>query len=1403
MKTLQKRLAMVLATSTLALNIPIYATEFTQSISLNERQTGSANLDLTIDFDHDINTSNWEGQLTIIGGSINQTHTIKTGENGVTVKDTSITLSTTLPIDTYKIILEANGYTSYESEVNLQSSSKQLTLSTSGEEFNFEFSTDDVLNNMNAVLYNEETGETQNSKYDVNKDFNVDVLDLAYTYWSNGGASIQEISTLLPSAVIAPTNLEAGTVISGNLADIIDPYNTQPVTMELDDNGNAIIPIGFTEAQDISEILVTVPLGQDINDIDILDENGISVLEGIEVVSTNARSLETTIKIKVNKKGVTTLKIIIRDEAGKKIMVTKIKFYIGDSYTVDLDKVDDVEVKPRENGLKVEWDDVKNANEYRVVWGLAEDGVFTDYAYTKNDKLTISGLAGGATYQVGVIAVNGDAEGKMSDIVYATTNESTTTPDAPKNFSVSGVVEGINVSFDRVSNATSYDLYYSTSEDGEYTKVSGISNNFTLTGLEANQRYYAYVKAVNNVGESKATSIRSATTKEATVAPNAPTNLVVTVNGNSIDVKFDTKDASSATVYYNEVGTDNQNAKVSSISGTTITDLKYETQYEVYATAQNGAGVSSATATVIVTTEAEKITVTPPTEEEANKGLLKIAINNAELALEDVYTSIDGNDVPNGETWATSEAINALKSELGIADVVFADQDATTEEVTNATASLNTAIASFNDATTQAVVNKSSLSIALNVATTMSAIQVSEDGTDIYEEDYWVTPAVMNEFTTAQAEANTVNADQKTTQNSVDLATANLNAHINAVNEAKQLGTNPEKSEEAVAQELVTKAINILLTSTLSIEFEANATTSQKEALVEAAVIAQLGDNFVEGMYINVSSTKSGQYTITVGYTNLYAKDVVINVSETEVEDNNGGTTSPEGLTDRELVDQAMYITTNASFTIEVTDNTSDSAREKLVENAIIEALGEFYVSGLKLDVEYEGSKNGIGEYEIEIEKGNAEREATIYVTEITEETTVTPEVDTDDDDDETSNPDGLTNQQLVDKAMYITTNASFTIEITDKTSDSSRETLVEDAIISALGDLYTPSLKIDVDYEGSKNGVGEYDIEFKKGSKKSDDTIYVTEITTETEEDSNSGTSNRELVEIAMYITTNASLSIEVTDKTSDNRRETLVENAIITELGSAYVSGMDIEVDYKSSKDGVGTYEIEIEKGNTEREATIYVTEIMTEGDDSDKTIVNNAISIIKEAELSIVVTDGMRDSAKESLVKDAIIEVLGDAYVSGMKIDVDYEGSKNGVGEYDIEVEYGDEEEDVTIYVTETTEDTTTENDEEDLSGLSQAELIDRAIAITTSSALTINVSADSTNEEKAAVAETMIIEILGNNFVDGMYVAANRNGDAQSDSGVDGGSYNVEFGFKDDNGDKTYMKNQMLNITEIIQ
>ncbi len=185
-------------------------------------------------------------------------------------------------------------------------------------------------------------------------------------------------------------------------------------------------------------------------------------------------------------------------------------------------------------------------------------------------------------------------------------------PVAPDGVSAIGGSGQVSVSWNAVSNATAYNLYYATTPGvttTSGTKISTAGSPYVQAGLAAGTTYYFIVSAVNSAGESSTSAqIQASTAAAPAVAtvPVAPGGVIAT--GGTKQVTLSWKPVSTATsynVYYATkpgVSTGNGTKLADATSPSVHPGLTDATTYYYIVTAVNSTGESAASAQVAATT---------------------------------------------------------------------------------------------------------------------------------------------------------------------------------------------------------------------------------------------------------------------------------------------------------------------------------------------------------------------------------------------------------------------------------------------------------------------------------------------------------------------------------------------------------------------------------------------------------------------------------------------------------------------------------------------------------------------------------------------------------------------------------------------------------------------------------
>jgi len=161
--------------------------------------------------------------------------------------------------------------------------------------------------------------------------------------------------------------------------------------------------------------------------------------------------------------------------------------------------------------VTLDWTAVSSARGYTVYWDNATGVSSSSTAITSaiTDNYTHTGLDNGTTYYYKVAAI--DSAGTLGAL---SSEVSTATPlPAPDNLSASGANNTITLTWNSVSGATGYTLYWDNVSgiDNSDTAITSITNdNYTHSNMDNGSTYYYKVAAVNSSGTGTLSSVASA-----------------------------------------------------------------------------------------------------------------------------------------------------------------------------------------------------------------------------------------------------------------------------------------------------------------------------------------------------------------------------------------------------------------------------------------------------------------------------------------------------------------------------------------------------------------------------------------------------------------------------------------------------------------------------------------------------------------------------------------------------------------------------------------------------------------------------------------------------------------------------------------------------------------------------
>ena len=148
---------------------------------------------------------------------------------------------------------------------------------------------------------------------------------------------------------------------------------------------------------------------------------------------------------------------------------------------------------------------------YRIYRSSSYYGKYSYVGKTQSGKYKDTGLSSNASYYYKVKAVNSGKESSYSNIVRVGSNLG-----RPTN--VTGVASktSVTLNWSRVSNASSYEIYRSTSQNGTYTKIATTyTNGFVDNSVAPNSTYYYKVRGIGTIQNVSYKGVFSKVTKVA------------------------------------------------------------------------------------------------------------------------------------------------------------------------------------------------------------------------------------------------------------------------------------------------------------------------------------------------------------------------------------------------------------------------------------------------------------------------------------------------------------------------------------------------------------------------------------------------------------------------------------------------------------------------------------------------------------------------------------------------------------------------------------------------------------------------------------------------------------------------------------------------------------------------
>jgi fibronectin type 3 domain-containing protein len=261
------------------------------------------------------------------------------------------------------------------------------------------------------------------------------------------------------------------------------------------------------------------------------------------------------------------------------------------------------------------WTTSGGATSYHIKRATTTGGPYTQIAAPITSSYLDLGLANGTKYFYVASAVNSAGESANSSEVSATPAATTGVPAIPTGLQAAAGNAQVVLTWNSLSNATSYHVKRSATSGGPYTQIaSPPSATFTDTALTNGTKYFYVVSAVNSSGESANSAEASATPTAQVTTPAAPAGLQATAGNAQVSLSWNA--SSGATSYHLKRATTSGGpyTQIAAPAVTSLVDsaLTNGTTYFYVVSALNSAGESSnsAQASATPTGSAPDVTIT-------------------------------------------------------------------------------------------------------------------------------------------------------------------------------------------------------------------------------------------------------------------------------------------------------------------------------------------------------------------------------------------------------------------------------------------------------------------------------------------------------------------------------------------------------------------------------------------------------------------------------------------------------------------------------------------------------------------------------------------------------------------------------------------------------------------------
>lgn len=156
--------------------------------------------------------------------------------------------------------------------------------------------------------------------------------------------------------------------------------------------------------------------------------------------------------------------------------------------------------------IKLEWSKASNATSYKIYQYNSKTKKYKKIATTKGTTYTVKKLKAGTTYKFKIVAC-ATVSKKEYTSSYSKVLTTATKPTTPKISKLTTKSKKATVQWKKISGASGYEVYMSTSKNGKYSKIKTVTKTstvkYTKANLEKNKKYYFKVRAYKIVDGKK------------------------------------------------------------------------------------------------------------------------------------------------------------------------------------------------------------------------------------------------------------------------------------------------------------------------------------------------------------------------------------------------------------------------------------------------------------------------------------------------------------------------------------------------------------------------------------------------------------------------------------------------------------------------------------------------------------------------------------------------------------------------------------------------------------------------------------------------------------------------------------------------------------------------------------